>query len=76
MQQRFCEILSSQRKKIGMSRQELSNLTGISKVSLYAYETGKCLPHVNNLFKLSDALKLDYDEMYNILLKEKECRKN
>lgn len=67
----FGEMLALRRKELKLTQQELSEKTGISVVSLRAYEQGKTLPGSKNLNKISCALELDYDEAYNILEKQK-----
>ena len=67
----FSEMLVLRRKELKLTQQELSDRTGISMVSLRAYEQGKRLPTSKNLNKIACALELDYDEAYNILEKQK-----
>ena len=68
------DIISNKRKELGLSIKELSKRCGISSTSLNKYEKHICLPTISNLSKISDALGLDYDEMYDILFKQKESR--
>lgn len=71
----LCNILAYRRKELGITLNDLSQKTGISMTSLGFYESGKRLPTVVNLNKLCEALKLNYSEIYDTLLKEKELRK-
>lgn len=71
----LCNILAYRRKELGITLNDLSQKTGISMTSLGFYESGKRLPTVVNLNKLCEALKLNYSEIYDTLLKEKEIRK-
>ena len=71
----LCNILAHRRKELGITLNDLSQKTSISMTSLGFYESGKRLPTVVNLNKLCEALKLNYSEIYDILLKEKEVRK-
>lgn len=69
------EILSNRRQELGMDIKELSEKVGLSVVSLYHYEKGEVLPCIGNLYRLSNALKLNYDELYELFLEEKKSRK-
>ena len=71
---RISELLYTRRKELHLTLEELSKECGISLTSLTKYEKGRCLPTVGNLYKLSQALDLDYDKACDILLKEKESR--
>lgn len=66
------EVLALRRKELKITQKELSEKTGISMVSLRAYEQGKRLPSYTNLNKLSQALELNYNEVYSILEKQKK----
>lgn len=44
-----------------MTRQELSQETGLSRQLLYAYIKGKCQPRVSHLIPLADALGVTID---------------
>lgn len=68
-------ILAHRRKELGFTLNDLSKKTDISMTSLGFYESGERLPSVVNLNKLCSVLKLDYNETYDALLKEKETRK-
>lgn len=71
----LCNVLVQRRKELGITLRSLSQKTDISMTSLGFYESGERLPTVVNLNKLCEALKLDYQEVYGALLKEKETRK-
>ena len=71
----LCNILVQRRKELGITLRSLSQKTDISMTSLGFYESGERLPTVVNLNKLCEALKLNYQEVYGALLKEKETRK-
>ena len=70
----LCSILAHRRKELGITLNDLSQKTDISMTSLGFYENGERLPSVVNLNKLCEALELDYSEVYDALLKEKETR--
>lgn len=70
----LCSILSHRRQQLNLTLKDLSKKTDISLTSLGFYESGERLPTVVNLNKLCEALDLDYGEIYDVLLKEKEER--
>ena len=51
------------RKKKGYSMRQLQELTGIHHVSICRYETGKAMPSVKNLVRLSLALGCTVGEL-------------
>ena len=69
------DVLALRRKELKITQKELSEKTGISIVSLAKYEKGERLPGYENLNKISEVLKLDYDEVSNILAEQKRSRK-
>ena len=71
---RISELLLTRRKELGLTLEDLSKKCGLSLTSLTKYEKGRSLPTVGNLYKLSLALDLDYNEVCDVLLKEKESR--
>ncbi len=73
--QKLCVALKTRRKELRITLKELSAKIGISAVSLNKYEKDIRLPNVNNLNKITEALGLDYDEMFEILAQEKAKRK-
>lgn len=68
-------VLALRRKELEITQKELSLKTNISIVSLAKYEKGERLPSYENLNKLAKALKLNYDEVSNILTNQKRSRK-
>lgn len=73
--QKISEVLHTSRRSKKLTLQQLSDLTGISMVSLNKYEKGTIIPNISNLYKLSNVLEFDYDEASAISAKEK-ARKN
>lgn len=57
----FSSKLFTARKLAGMTLDELSQLTQISKQTLSKYETAKVTPNGDSIVKLSKALKVNYD---------------
>ena len=70
----IASILRYHRKAKKLTQKEVSEKTGISLVSLSKYETGRSLPSVSNLHKLSEVIDFNYDEVYEILLQERESK--
>lgn len=68
----FGEKLKTVRLSLNLSQSELSEKTGISERSLYAYEQTGILPRSNNLRKLADALNVSV----SYLLDEEETDPN
>ena len=46
--------LSKYLKLYGMSVEQLSMFTGISRVTIFRYKAGKRMPTINNVYKISD----------------------
>lgn len=51
------------RKEQGLSQEKLAELSGVSRVSIARFETGKLNPTLNTLEKLADALKTSVGEI-------------
>ena len=68
-------MLALRRKELRITQKTLSEETGISMVSLAKYEKGERLPGFENLNRLAIALHLDYDELCDILMSEKESKR-
>lgn len=69
------DVLALRRKELKLTQKELAEKTGISIVSLAKYEKNERLPSYENLHKLAQALKLNYDEVSSILANQKKSRK-
>lgn len=55
--------LAEIRKSKGMTQRKLSYLSGVHRVSIARYETGRVSPTVRVLEKLADALGVPIDEI-------------
>ena len=55
--------LATIRKAKGLSQDQLSKLSGISRVTIARIETGRISPNVRTLERLSDALKVSIADM-------------
>jgi DNA-binding Xre family transcriptional regulator len=63
---RFAWKLRSIVNSSGLTRDELSDETGISKASLSGYMTGKKLPGAINIYKLASVLNCPVEELLNV----------
>src|SRR3546814_5082410 len=52
------------RQERGLSRVELSNRTGFSKPSIWAWESGRTMPRRSNLIALADAFGISERELF------------
>ena len=59
----LAERLLRLRQERGLSRVELSNRTGFSKPSIWAWENGKTMPRRSNLIALADAFGISEREL-------------
>lgn len=55
--------LAEVRKAKGLSQEKLAKLSGVHRVTIARYESGKCLPNIRTLERLSDALKVNLGEL-------------
>ena len=60
----LAERLLRLRQERGLSRVELSNRTGFSKPSIWAWENGKTMPRRSNLIALADAFGISERELF------------
>ena len=51
------------RKERGLTQARLSDLSGVSRVTIARFETGKCSPSLETLDKLARALNITIDEL-------------
>jgi len=58
---KFEEKLMAQRKKRGMSQEELADQLGVSRQAVSRWELGATLPDAPNLLKLSDLFEVTVD---------------
>lgn len=56
------EAMLAARKRYGCSRKWLSSKSGVSKNTIYEYETGRHEPGMYNLVRLADTLQISIDE--------------
>jgi len=68
-------MLLLRRKELKLTQEELSKKTGISSISIGKYERGVCLPEISLLYRLTNALKINYNEAYKVLIEEKKAKK-
>lgn len=70
----FANRLLLRRKELKLTKKGLSEKTQINAISISYYEKGTALPNYTNLYKLACALELDFNELCDLLKKEKEKR--
>lgn len=51
------------RKDRGISQERLAKLSGVHRVSIARYETGKASPNLRTIEKLASALKVKVDDL-------------
>lgn len=68
----YSEKLYELRKQRGMSQEEFAEKIGVSRQSIYAWESGKSLPDIENLYKMCQILKIEVNELTNLCPLEKE----
>ena len=54
----ICIRLAEVRKSKGLTQEQLSVISGVSRVSIARYETGRVSPNLRIVQKLADALKV------------------
>jgi len=59
----FNENLVNERKKCGLSQEELAERIQVSRQSVSKWETGDAMPDFNKLLALADALDISLDEL-------------
>ena len=59
----FARRLKNRMHRFGISQDELSERTGISKVTLSKYQNGRALPSGANIERLARALHCSYNEL-------------
>lgn len=61
MQKEMGQIIIRLRREAGMSQDKLAEMIGVSRESIYRWESGACLPGIKLLKKLAKALQVDED---------------
>lgn len=59
----FNEILTQERKRRGLSQEELAGMVNVSRQAVSKWETGDAMPDLNKLLALADALGISLDEL-------------
>lgn len=59
----FHETLLQERKRRGLSQEELAGMVNVSRQAVSKWETGDALPDLPKLLALADALELSLDEL-------------
>lgn len=69
------KMIFDKRRLLVLTREELAEKSGISTAAILHYEIKGVLPNTIILHKLCEALELDYDEAFDVLLEERNKRK-
>ena len=72
----YNEKLYELRKAKGMSQEEFAEKVGVSRQSIYAWESGKSLPDIENLYKMCKILGIETNELTNLTPVGKERKIN
>lgn len=59
----FHEILLQERKRRGLSQEDLAGMVNVSRQAVSKWETGDAMPDLPKLLALADALNLSLDEL-------------
>lgn len=72
----FGTIIREQRKKAGLSQEQLAEKINVSRQAITKWETEKGIPDIANLIALSDEFGMSLDELIkeNITVKNKGIR--
>ena len=68
----YNEKLLEFRKNKGLSQEELAEKIGVSRQSIYAWESGKSVPDIENMSKLCQILEIKTNDLTNGLEIEKD----
>ncbi len=68
-EQTICNLqgMRTDRKKLGLSRKKLSELTGINYASIADYEEGRCAPHLSRYLLLAEIFGWDIKDSVNYI---------
>ena len=66
------ERIKELRKSKGVSQKELAQKTGLSIGSIQGYEQGRYNPKLEAIAKIADALEVELDNFYDVLLQRSE----
>ena len=72
----YHEKLYILRKTKGMSQEEFAEKIGVSRQSIYAWECGKSMPDIENIYKMCKILGIEINELTNLTPVEREGKIN
>lgn len=58
---KFCDKLVKLRKSKGLSQEDLANELGVSRQSVYKYESGENMPELDNIKKIAKIFNVSFD---------------
>ena len=59
----LCIGLAEERRAKGMTQEQLSSISGVSRISIARYESGKVSPTVKMIIRLANALKVPVSKL-------------
>lgn len=59
----YGEIIKEARKNAGLTQKELADNSGVAKITIQQYETGKRQPRLEQLEMLAKAMEMDIGEL-------------
>lgn len=64
------------RKSKGLSQEELGEKIGVSRQSIYAWESGKSVPDIENLYKICQIFDIKTNELTNLCQEQEKSKEN
>ena len=60
------------RKQKNMSQEKLADIIGVTRQTIYLWESNQTLPDIEKVMKICDALEIDLNELVDVPLKSKD----
>ena len=64
------------RKQKNMSQEKLAEIVGVTRQTIYLWESNQTLPDIEKVMKICDALEIDLNELVDIPQKSKKDERN
>ena len=75
-QMKLGRFLSSRRRLMGLTQEEMADRIGVSKSAIGKWETDGGLPDRDNLKKISEVMNVSVDELHRIIKSEEYSDKD
>lgn len=62
------------RKQKNMSQEKLADIVGVTRQTIYLWESNQTLPDIEKVMKICDALEIDLNELVDVPLKFKDSK--